>query len=167
MGFKLNLTESEIKNAQGGGFKPLPEGTYGAIVFDVTEKQSKAGNDMYEIDFKITEGPEGIGRKIRGWFVVSGKALFSVVGLLKALDFPYPTKDTPAGEFEFPDGDEFLGKELNLKIKQEAYETENEDGEVVKKLALKAENVVRFTEGKQIVKVIYVPGKLVNVVIKE
>lgn len=131
MGFKLNLTSDEIKNAQGGGFKPLPEGTYGAIVFDVTEKQSRAGNDMYEIDFKITEGPEGIGRKIRGWFVVSGKALFSVVGLLKALDFPYPTKDTPAGTFEFPDGDEFLGKELNLKIKQEAYETEGDDGEVV------------------------------------
>lgn len=131
MGFKLNLTSDEIKNAQGGGFKPLPEGTYGAIVFDVTEKQSKAGNDMYEIDFKITEGPDGIGRKIRGWFVVSGKALFSVVGLLKALDFPYPDKNTPAGVFEFPDGDEFLGKELNLKIKQEAYETENEDGEVV------------------------------------
>lgn len=131
MGFKLNLTSDEIKNAQGGSFKPLPEGTYGAIVFDVTEKQSKAGNDMYEIDFKITEGPEGIGRKIRGWFVVSGKALFSVVGLLKALDFDYPTKDTPAGEFEFPDGDEFLGKELNLKIKQGAYETEGEDGEVV------------------------------------
>ena len=131
MGFKLNLTSDEIKNAQGGNFKALPAGTYGAIVFDVTEKQSKAGNDMYEIDFKITEGPEGIGRKIRGWFVVSGKALFSVVGLLKALDFDYPTKDTPAGEFEFPDGDEFLGKELNLKIDQEPYETENEDGEVV------------------------------------
>lgn len=131
MGFKLNLTQDEIKNAQGGGFKPLPAGTYGAIVYDVTEKQSKAGNDMYEIDFKITEGPEGIGRKQRGWFVVSGKALFSVVGLLKALGFDYPTKDTPAGEFEFPDGDEFLGKELNLKIDQEPYETEDEDGKVV------------------------------------
>ena len=130
MGFKLNLTSDEIKNAQGGGFKPLPAGTYGASVYDVTEKTSKAGNDMYEIDFKITEGPEGIGRKQRGWFVVSGKALFSVVGLLKALDFPYPSKDTPEGEFEFPDGDEFLGREVNLKITQEAYETENEDGEV-------------------------------------
>lgn len=131
MGFKLNLTSDEIKKAQGGAFPPLPAGTYGAIVFDVTEKTSKAGNDMYEIDFKITEGPEGIGRKQRGWFVVSGKALFSVVGLLKALDLPYPSKDTPAGEFEFPDGDEFLSREVNLKITQEAYETEDEDGKVV------------------------------------
>lgn len=131
MGFKLNLTADEIKNAQGGNFKPLPAGTYGAVVFDVNEKQSKAGNDMYEIDFKITEGPEGIGRKQRGWFVVSGKALFSVVGLLKALDFPYPAKDTPAGTFEFPDGDEFLGREVNLKIDQEPYETEDDEGNVV------------------------------------
>ena len=131
MGFKLNLTNDEIKTAQGGGFKPLPEGVYGAIVFDVKEKQSKAGNDMYEIDFKITEGPEGIGRKIRSWFTVSGKALFSYVGLAKATGKPYPDKTTEAGEFEFPDGDEFLGDEVNLKIVQEAYETEDDDGEVV------------------------------------
>lgn len=130
MGFKLNLTEAEIKTAQGGGFPPLPAGTYGAIIFDVTEKQSKAGNDMYEIDFKITEGPDGINRKQRGWFVVSGKALFAVIGLLKALDLPYPQKGD-AGEFEFPDGDEFLGKEVNIKITQEAYETEDDEGEVV------------------------------------
>ena len=64
MGFKLNLTSDEIKKAQGGSFQPLPAGTYGAIVFDVAEKTSKAGNDMYEIDFKITEGPEGIGRRV-------------------------------------------------------------------------------------------------------
>lgn len=131
MGFKLNLTSDEIKKAQGGSFPPLPAGTYGAIVFDVTEKQSKAGNDMYEIDFKITEGPEGIGRKQRGWFVVSGKALFAVVGLLKALDMPYPNKETQPGTFEFPDGDEFLGRDVNIKITQEAYETEGDDGEVV------------------------------------
>lgn len=131
MGFKLNLTADEIKNAQGGGFKPLPAGIYGATIFDVTEKQSKAGNDMYEIDFKITEGPEGVGRKQRGWFVVSGKALFAVVGLLKALDMPYPDKNTEAGTFEFPDGDEFLGREVNIKITAEPYETEDDDGKAV------------------------------------
>lgn len=130
MGFKLNLTADEIKSAQGGGFPPLPAGTYGAVIYEVAEKRSKAGNDMYEIDFKITEGPEGIGRKIRGWFVISGKALFSYVGLAKATDMPYPDKDTAPGMFEFPDGDEFLGKEVNLKIDQEAYETEGEGGSI-------------------------------------
>lgn len=131
MAFKLNLTADEIKNAQGGGFKPLPKGTYGAVIYEVTEKQSKAGNDMYEIDFKITEGPEGIGRKQRGWFVVSGKALFAVVGLLKALDMDYPSKDTKPGVFEFPDGDEFLGKEVNITIDQEPYQTVDDNGDEV------------------------------------
>ncbi|MCU0104484.1 leucine--tRNA ligase [Acholeplasma vituli] len=57
--------------------------------------------------------------------------------------------------------------QVNGKLRDRVMVSPDEDGEVVKKLALKAENVVRFTEGKQIVKVIYVPGKLVNVVIKE
>lgn len=131
MGFKLNLTAAEIKSAQGGAFPPLPAGTYGAIIFEGSESTSKAGNDMYVLDFKITEGPEGINRKQRGWFVVSGKALFSVVGLLKALDLPYPSKETPAGEFEFPDVDAFLGEQVNIKITQESYETEDEEGNVV------------------------------------
>lgn len=130
MAFTLNITAEDIKKAQGNNFEPLPEGTYGAIVFDVKEKQSKAGNDMYEIDFKITEGPAGIGRKQRGWFVVSGKALFAVVGLLKALDFPYPDKNTEPGTYEFPDGEEFLGREVNIKLGLDSYETVDEEGEV-------------------------------------
>lgn len=148
MGFKLNLTAAEIKTAQGGSFPPLPEGTYGAVIYEVVEKQSKAGNDMYQIDFKITEGPEGIGRKQRGWFVVSGKALFSVVGLLKALGLPYPTKDTPAGEFEFPDGDEFLGREVNIKLSQEGYETEDASGNVVTQFRNNVKSVFAYDPDK-------------------
>jgi hypothetical protein len=128
MGFKLNLTNDEIKAAQNTGFAALAAGTYGAIIYEVKEKQSKAGNDMYEIDFKITEGQEGVGRKQRSWFVVSGKALFSVVGLLKALDLPYPGKDTEPGEFEFPDGEDFLGREVNIKLAQESYQGVDDDG---------------------------------------
>lgn len=57
--------------------------------------------------------------------------------------------------------------QVNGKLRDRVMVSPDEDAEVVKKLALQAENVVRFTEGKQIVKVIYVPSKLVNVVIKE
>jgi hypothetical protein len=122
MGIKLNLTGEEIKKAQGGGFAPLPEATYGATVYSSEYKISKSSkNPMYQIDFKITEGPAGIGRRQRGWFVLSGKALFKVVELLKAVDFPYPNKSTPAGEFEFPDADEFLGIAVNIKLEQEEY----------------------------------------------
>jgi leucyl-tRNA synthetase len=57
--------------------------------------------------------------------------------------------------------------QVNGKLRDRVFVAPDEDSEVVKKKALLAENVVRFTEGKQIVKVIYVPGKLVNVVVKE
>lgn len=128
MGFKLNLTNDEIKAAQGNTFAALPKGTYGAVIFSNTFGNSKSsGNPMFTIDFKITEGQAGIGRKIRGWFVLSGKALFKVVELHKAIGFDYPNKDTAPGEFEFPETDEYLGKEVNIVIDVEEYNTDEDD----------------------------------------
>lgn len=128
MGFRLNLTNDEIKAAQGNNFAALPKGTYGAVIFSNTFGLSKSSNNpMFTIDFKITEGQAGIGRKIRGWFSLTGKALFKVVELHKAIDFPFPDKNTPAGEFEFPETDEYLGKEVNIVIDVEEYTTDEDD----------------------------------------
>lgn len=130
MGIKLNLTTDEIKGAQGE-FTVLPEGIYGAFVYEAKFKKSRAGNDMYELNFKITEGPAGIGRKIMGWFTLTPKALFKVVELNKAVGFPYPNKSTPAGEFEFNDADDYLQEKVNLQIIQEPYEGVDDDDEPV------------------------------------
>lgn len=127
MGIKLNLTGEEIKAAQGGSFPPLAEGVYEAVVYEAKFKQSKANNPMYELTFKITAGPEGIGRQVRGWFTLTPKAMFKVVELNKAVGFPYPNKETPAGEFEFNDADDYLGKTVNIKIVQEPYASVDED----------------------------------------
>jgi hypothetical protein len=122
MGIKINLTPDEIKGAQGQAFAPLPDGVYGAKVYTSEYKLSKSSNKpMYQIDFKIVEGPTGIGRRQRAWFSISGKALFKGVELLKALGHEYPDKNTPAGEFEFPDADEFLGELVNIRLEQEEY----------------------------------------------
>jgi len=129
MGIKLNLTNDEIKQAQGGRFETLPAGTYGAKIFTATQAVSKSSkNPMYVIDYKITEGPAGIGRKLRAWYAITPKALFKIVELHKAVDFEYPDKNTEAGEFEFPDADEYLGKEVLVKLGIESYEGEDEDG---------------------------------------
>lgn len=130
MGFKLNLTNDEIKQAQGGGFPTLPAGTYGALIFENVQKKSKAGNQMFEVNFKITEGPAGINRKIKSWFVLSGKGLFKIVELHKALGaedggFPIPNK---SGEYEFPEADDYLGKQVNIVLDVEPWETVDEDG---------------------------------------
>lgn len=139
MGIKVNLTQDEIKAAQSGLPPALPEGIYAAQIYTSVSKDSKAGKPMYEIDFKITDGPAGVGRKQRGWFSLAPNALFSTIALLKALDLPYPTKETPEGEFEFPDAEEFLGERVNIKLVKEPYLTleENEDGEEVEVTAFR------------------------------
>lgn len=123
MGFKLNLTNDEIKQAQGG-FPTLPAGTYGAVIFENVQKKSKAGNEMFEVNYKITEGPAGVGRKIKSWYVLSGKGLFKLVELNKATDFPVPSK---GGEFELPDADEYLGKQVNIVLDVEEYASVDDD----------------------------------------
>lgn len=143
MGFKLNLTNQEIKAAQGG-FPVLDEGVYGAKIFSATESKSKAGNDMYVIDYKIIDGPKAaMGRKQRAWYVITSNALFGIIGLNKAVGFPYPTKDTPEGEFEFADAEDYLGKNVNINIVQEDYESVDEEtGEDVVK---QRNNIKRVT----------------------
>ena len=133
MGIKLNLTNDEIKAAQSTDFKPLAAGTYAAVIYTSELKQSKANNPMYVIDFKVTEGQEGIGRKQRSWFVLAPQALFAVIGLNKAVGFPYPTKDTPEGEFEFNDPEDYVGKKVNIVLEVEPYESVDEDDNDVTK----------------------------------
>ncbi len=58
-----------------------------------------------------------------------------------------------------------IAVQVNGKLRDRINVKMGEDGEVVKNLALKAENVVRHTENKQIRKVIYVPNKIVNIVV--
>lgn len=151
MGIKLNLTQDEIKAAQSTIPKPLAEGTYGALIFTAEVKESKAKNPMYVIDFKITDGPEGINRKIKSWFVIMPTALFSVNRLLKALGLPYPDKDTAEGEFEFPDPDGFVGEKVNLKIVQEPYQTVNEDDEEITAYRNTVKAVYAYDEDKHTV----------------
>lgn len=149
MGIKLNLTNDEIKAAQSSGsFPTLAAGVYGAVIYTSELKTSKAGNPMYVIDFKITEGPEGIGRKQRSWFVLAPQALFAVIGLNKAVQFPYPTKDTPEGEFEFADPEEYVGKKVNIVLEVEPYESVDDDGEDVTKTRNVVKRVNAYDEGK-------------------
>lgn len=151
MGFKLNLNNDEIKAAQSTGFPTLAEGTYGAVIYTAVQKKSKSGNEMFEIDFKITDGPEGIGRKQRGWFVLAPQALFAVVGLNKAVGFPVPSKDTVTdGAFEFEEADEYLGKKVNIFLEVKPYESVDEDGNDVTKFQNNVKRVTKYDPDKHL-----------------
>lgn len=145
MPISINLTNDEIKKAQSG-FSPLPEGTYGAIIYGAKVDTSKnSGNLMYVVDYKITEGPEGIGRKIKAWYTLAPHALFGVIGLLKALGLEYPKE---AGEFEFPDADEFVGEEVNIKIVKEPYQGVDDEGNDVTLERNNVKNVYAYNADK-------------------
>ena len=127
MGFTIKLTKENIEQAKGGSFEPLPKGVYGATIVSAKVGNSKSsGNPMYTIEYNV-EHSGGRTRKIKGWHVIAGPGSFSSANLLKALGLPFPGKDTEAGEFEFPDGDELIGETLNVKVGVQSYETINPD----------------------------------------
>ena len=56
--------------------------------------------------------------------------------------------------------------QVNGKLRAKLMVPIDSDNHVIESLALNEENVVKFTEGKTIIKVVVIPNKLVNVVVK-
>lgn len=81
---------------------------------------------------------------------------------------------SPICEAEWPkyeeaktiDSEKTIGVQVNGKLRAEITISIDEDEESIKAKALAEENVIKFTEGKEIVKVIVVKGKIVNIVVK-
>lgn len=124
MGFKLTVSKTDIENALGGNFEPIPAGVYGSTITEAVVKDSKAGNPMYVVKHLITGGATGIGRKITSYHVIQGKGAFSSTQLLKALELPYIRKDMTEAEledYEYPDPEDLIGNDLNVKIVTEPY----------------------------------------------
>ena len=59
-----------------------------------------------------------------------------------------------------------IGVQVNGKLRASIKVNVNDDEEVLKEKALKEDNVIKYTEGKEIVKVIAIKGKIVNIVVK-
>ena len=81
---------------------------------------------------------------------------------------------SPICESEWPkyeeaktiDSEKTIGVQVNGKLRASITISVDEDEESIKSKALAEENVIKFTEGKEIVKVIVVKGKIVNIVVK-
>ena len=59
-----------------------------------------------------------------------------------------------------------IAVQVNGKLRGEVEADKDADQAAVEKLAMDQPNVARFTEGKEIIKKIYVPGKILNLVVK-
>ena len=65
------------------------------------------------------------------------------------------------------DQEKTIGVQVNGKVRAAINVSLDEDEEAIKEKALKEENVLKFTQGKEIVKVIVVKGRIVNIVVKQ
>ena len=80
----------------------------------------------------------------------------------KFTDSSWPTyDDTKAQDNEFE-----IGVQVNGKVRGTIKIKKDEDKELVEKMALEDENVKKHVDGKNIVKVIVVPNRIVNIVVK-
>ena len=59
-----------------------------------------------------------------------------------------------------------IGVQVNGKVRATIKVNKDEDKKVVEQIALDQENVKKFTEGKEIIKIIVVPNRIVNIVVK-
>ena len=75
---------------------------------------------------------------------------------------PWPTCD----ESKLVEEETTIGVQVNGKLRGTIKISVNDDEETIKEKAMKEENVVRNIEGKEIVKVIVIKGRIVNIVVK-
>ena len=74
----------------------------------------------------------------------------------------WPTYD----ESKLVEEETTIGVQVNGKLRGTVKISVNDDEETIKEKAMKEENVVRNIEGKEIVKVIVIKGRIVNIVVK-
>ena len=80
----------------------------------------------------------------------------------KIVEMSWPTFD----DTKTIDNEVTIGVQVNGKLRGEITISTDEDEESIKTKALNNENVMRHTENKEIVKVIVIKGKIVNIVVK-
>lgn len=92
-----------------------------------------------------------------------GEELWQILGHNESITFAkWPTVDESKLQF-----DTFkMVIQVNGKLRDEILVSATEDNESIKQKALSREKVLKFTEGLNVLKVIVVPKKLINIVVK-
>lgn len=114
------------------GFDPLPKGVYNCFVYDLEGRESKSGNPMIEVQFKIATG-EYANRRQWTYLVLTPAAWWKVEEFFEALD--YSLDDLPE-EADTPEQvvahirDDIIGEKVCIKVNHGKYDgkiTDNVD----------------------------------------
>ena len=120
-------------------------------------------NDCYKAEIFPLEYAEGFVKLLAPIAPHVGEELWSVLGHDETITYAaWPTFD----ESKLVDDEVEVVVQVNGKLRAKVKVAKDATKEQLEEIAKADEKVLEFTEGKQIVKVIAVPGKLVNIVVK-
>jgi hypothetical protein len=108
-----------MKSAQENQYVVPPAGTYRTRVVAATDKISKSGNTMLEIEVEIVEPAQFAGFSVRDWIGTDGTTGFGRVGKKKLRGIGV---DVDSSDEEIPDSvlaNQLLGREVWTTFKQE------------------------------------------------
>jgi hypothetical protein len=108
-----------MKSAQENQYVVPPAGTYRTRIVAATDKISKSGNTMLEIEIEIAEPAQFAGTSVRDWIGTDGTTGFGRVGKKKLRGIGV---DVDASDEEVPDSviaNQLLGREVWTTFKQE------------------------------------------------
>lgn len=83
----------ELKDLKNGKFSEIPENRYDLEVVEATAGKSKAGNDMVNIQFKITTPGEFVGRRIWDTLVFADNSRWKIRDFLISANSPLMDND--------------------------------------------------------------------------
>ena len=120
-------------------------------------------NDCYKAQILPIEYAEGFVKLLAPIAPHIGEELWSILGHDGTITYEsWPTFD----ETKLVDDEVEVVVQVNGKLRAKVKVAKDATKEQLEEVAKADEKVLEFTEGKQIVKVIAVPGKLVNIVVK-
>lgn len=120
-------------------------------------------NDCYKAEVIPTEYAEGFVKLLAPIAPHLGEELWELLGHTNSITYEqWPSFD----ESKLVDDEIEVVVQVNGKVRSKVKIAKEASKEQLEKVALEDEKVKEFTDGKQIVKVIAVPGKLVNIVVK-
>ena len=120
-------------------------------------------NECYKVGSCPKEYAEGFIKMISCITPHMGEEIWQLYGHEGTIAYEaWPTYD----ESKLVDSEVNIAVSVNGKLRNTIKVAVDEDQEVVKKLAQEDEKVSKHLEGKEIVKIIVVPNKIVNIVVK-
>ena len=120
-------------------------------------------NAVYKEEVFPREYAEGFVKLLNPVAPHIGEELWKMLGHDKTIAYePWPKYD----ESKISDDEKEIAVQVNGKVRATIMIGVDEDEESIKAKALEEENVKRHTDGKEIVKMIVIKGKIVNIVVK-